>query len=264
MSTFISFEGGEGCGKSTQAKRLADALADLGVPVFPFHEPGHTRLGLHIRELIKGRPFGSDTISPRAELMLFAAARAELVSKVLEKRMEEDPLVIIADRYADSTTAYQGYGRRLPLDLVASVNALATGGIMPHKTILLDCPPESGLERVGSPQIRLFDMSDVGRLDTGRLDTGRLDAEGSRRFEEEPLAFHRRVRAGYLALAKAEPSRWAAIDADGTEDEVFERVWREVSRAESVRSAIARARARTAAAPPLELSGASLGRVEVG
>ena len=254
MSTFISFEGGEGCGKSTQAKRLADALADLGVPVFPFHEPGHTRLGLHIRELIKGRPFGGDTISPRAELMLFAAARAELVSKVLEKRMEEDPLVIIADRYADSTTAYQGYGRRLPLDLVASVNALATGGIMPHKTILLDCPPESGLERVGSPQIELFDRRDVGRL----------DAEGSRRFEEEPLAFHRRVRAGYLALAKAEPSRWAIIDADGTEDEVFERVWREVSRAESVRGAIARAHARTAAAPPLELSGASLGRVEVG
>ena len=186
--------------------------------------------------------------------MLFAAARAELVSKVLEKRMEEDPLVIIADRYADSTTAYQGYGRRLPLDLVASVNALATGGITPHKTILLDCPPERGLERVGSPQTALFDMSAVGRL----------DAEGSRRFEEEPLAFHRRVRAGYLALAKAEPSRWAAIDADGTEDEVFERVWREVSRAESVRGAIARARARTAAAPPLELSGASLGRVEVG
>ena len=253
MATFISFEGGEGCGKSTQAKRLADALADLGVPVFPFHEPGYTRLGLHIRELIKGNPFGSDTISPRAELMLFAAARAELVSKILAARVDEEPLVIIADRYADSTTAYQGYGRRLPLDLVASVNALATQGVMPHKTILLDCPPERGLERVGSPQIELFDMS-----------AGRLDAEGSRRFEEEPLAFHRRVRAGYLALAKAEPSRWAAIDAEGTEDEVFERVWREVSRAESVRDAIARARARTAAAPPLELSGASLGRVEVG
>ena len=244
MSTFISFEGGEGCGKSTQAKRLADALADLGVPVFPFHEPGYTRLGLHIRELIKGKPFGSETISPGAELMLFAAARAELVSKILARRVDEDPLVIIADRYADSTTAYQGYGRRLPLDLVASVNALATQGIAPRKTILLDCPPEKGLERVGSPQTTLFDMGGVGRL----------DEEGSRRFEEEPLAFHRRVRAGYLALAKAEPARWAVIDAEGTEDDVFARVWAETLRVESVRSAIERARTSAAAAPALELS----------
>lgn len=245
MATFISFEGGEGSGKSTQAKLLADALADLGVPVFPFHEPGYTRLGVHIRELIKGKPFGGDAVSPRAELMLFAAARAELVSKTLAKRMREDPLVIIADRYADSTTAYQGYGRRLPLGLVESVNALATGGVMPHKTILLDCPPERGLARVGSPQTALFDMSAVGRL----------DAEGSRRFEEEPLAFHRRVRAGYLALAKADPARWAVIDAEGTEDEVFARVWAAAARVESLRSAMERAEnRRAAAAPSLEMS----------
>ena len=240
MAVFISFEGGEGCGKSTQAKRLADALADLGVPVFPFHEPGYTRLGLHIRELIKGKPFGSETISPRAELMLFAAARAELVSKILVKRADEEPLAIIADRYADSTTAYQGYGRKLPLDLVASVNALATQGVMPRKTILLDCPPERGLARVGSPQTALFDMSAVGRL----------DAEGSRRFEEEPLSFHRRVRAGYLALAKAEPSRWAVIDAEGTEDEVFARVWSAAMGDGALRGMIERVRkSRSADAP---------------
>lgn len=244
MAVFISFEGGEGCGKSTQARRLADALADLGVPVFPFHEPGYTRLGLHIRELIKGKPFGGDTISPRAELMLFAASRAEMVSKVLAKRMDEDPLAIVADRYADSTTAYQGYGRRLPLGLVESVNALATGGLTPRKTILLDCPPERGLARVGSQQTALFDMSAVGRL----------DAEGSRRFEEEPLAFHRRVRAGYLALAKADPRRWAVIDAEGTEDEVFARVWTEAMRVDALKSAIARAKTLTAAAPAMELS----------
>ena len=240
MAVFISFEGGEGCGKSTQAKRLADALADLGVPVFPFHEPGYTQLGLRVRELIKGRPFGKETISPRAELMLFAAARAELVSKILARRVDEDPLVIIADRYADSTTAYQGYGRGLPLDLVASVNALATQGVMPRRTILLDCPPEKGLERVGSPQTALFDMSAVGRL----------DAEGSRRFEEEPLSFHRRVRAGYLALAKAEPSRWAVIDAEGTEDEVFARVRSAAMSAEGLRGMIERVRkSRSASAP---------------
>ena len=240
MAVFISFEGGEGCGKSTQAKRLADELADLGVPVFPFHEPGYTRLGLHIRELIKGKPFGSETIAPRAELMLFAAARAELVSKILARRADEEPLAIIADRYADSTTAYQGYGRRLPLDLVASVNALATQGVMPRKTILLDCPPERGLARVGSPQTALFDMSAVGRL----------DAEGSRRFEEEPLSFHRRVRAGYLALAKAEPSRWAVIDAEGTEDEVFARVWSAAMGDGALRGMIERVRkSRSASAP---------------
>ncbi len=116
---------------------------------------------------------------------------------------------------------------------------------MPHKTILLDCPPERGLARVGSPQTTLFDMSAVGRL----------DAEGSRRFEEEPLAFHKRVRAGYLALAKADPARWAVIDAEGTEDEVFERVWAAATRIGSMRSALERAeKRRDDAAPSLELS----------
>ena len=88
MATFISFEGGEGSGKSTQARRLGEALEDSGVPVFAFHEPGYTRLGTRVRELIKGNPFGGDSISPRAELMLFAAARAELVSNTLAKRMD--------------------------------------------------------------------------------------------------------------------------------------------------------------------------------
>ena len=258
MATFISFEGGEGSGKSTQAKRLADALADLGVPVFPFHEPGYTRLGVRIRELIKGKPFGGDAISPRAELMLFAAARAELVSKALAKRMGEDPLVIIADRYADSTTAYQGYGRRLPLDLVESVNALATAGVMPHKTILLDCPPERGLARVGSQQTMLFDMSAAGRMDaegppqaapSDASAMGRLDAEDSRRFEEEPLAFHKRVRAGYLAMAKADPARWAVIDAEGTEDEVFARVLSAAMGMDAMRGVVERVKNRSASAP---------------
>ena len=245
MATFISFEGGEGSGKSTQARRLGEALEDSGVPVFAFHEPGYTRLGTHIRELIKGNPFGGDAISPRAELMLFAAARAELVSKTLAKRMVEDPLVIIADRYADSTTAYQGYGRRLPLDLVQSVNALATQDVMPHKTILLDCPPQTGLERVGSQQTALFDMSAIGRL----------DAEGSRRFEEEPLAFHNRVRAGYLALAKSYPARWSVIDAVGTEDDVFARVRSAAMESDALRGVMESVRNRRASAPAaLELT----------
>ncbi len=228
MALFISFEGGEGSGKSTQAKRLAAALTERGIPVFSFHEPGDTRLGFHIRSLIKGRPFGNETISPRAELMLFAASRAELVGKVLSKQMASDGLIVIADRYADSTVAYQGYGRRLPLDLVDAVNTLATQGLMPNRTFLIDCPPEEGLKRVGSAQTALFEMGADGRL----------DEEGSRRFEEEPLRFHNRVRRGYLALAKSEPERWVVVDGMGTEDEVFERIWDQLQAVEDFRKIV--------------------------
>ena len=216
MALFISLEGGEGAGKSTQAKRLVQALTELGIPTFLLHEPGSTNLGFHIRDLIKGRPWGSEPMSHGAELFLFAASRAELVSKVLSKQMDTDQLVIIADRYADSTTAYQGYGRKLPLDLVEATNRLATGGLMPHKTFLLDCPPDLGLARVGSVQTHLFDMHSIGRLDKG---------EGSRRFEEEPLAFHERVRNGYHQLVRAEPDRWVVVDCARDEDSVFESIW---------------------------------------
>ena len=151
-----------------------------------------------------------------AELFLFAASRAQLVTKLLD---QEDAriqrLVIIADRYADSTTAYQGYGRRLPIDLVNATNELATNGLMPHRTFLLDLTPEEGLRRAGSDKRELFDTDHDGRL----------DEEGSRRFEEEPRAFHERVRKGYLTLAESEPDRWAIVDAKQDEDAVFESIW---------------------------------------
>ena len=219
MALFISFEGGEGSGKTTQAERLSNALTRVGVSILEVHEPGHTELGDHIRQLIKGRPWGGVTVSPTAELFLFAASRAELVSKALTERARDPRLVIIADRYADSTTAYQGYGRRLPLDLVESVNRLATGGLMPHKTFLLDCPPKRGLERV-EVQTRLFDMNLAGRA----------DQDGARRFEDEPLNFHERVRRGYLKLAKQEPDRWEIIDALADPDEVFQSIWNSLER----------------------------------
>ena len=215
MALFISFEGGEGSGKSTQVDRLTDKLAQAGVPTLKLHEPGSTKLGLHIRGLLKGRPWRGETISPEAELFLFAASRAQLVTKLLEKKMQEKRLVIIADRYADSTTAYQGYGRRLPIDLVNATNELATNGLMPHRTFLLDLTPEEGLRRAGSDKRELFDTDHDGRL----------DEEGSRRFEEEPRAFHERVRKGYLALAESDPDRWAIVDASQDEDSVFESIW---------------------------------------
>ena len=228
MALFISFEGGEGSGKSTQAGRLVRALKDRGVPTHFIHEPGTTKLGLHIRELIKGRPWGRETISHEAELFLFSAARADLVSKVLSKQVEEPRLVIVADRYVDSTVAYQGYGRRLPLDLVDSANRLATRGVMPDLTLLLDCPPADALERVGKVQSGLFDGGESGRMD---------DA-GTRRFEDEPLAFHRRVRSGYLKLAALEPERWLVLDGMKEEDKVFDSIWQAVSRMEKFRAMV--------------------------
>ena len=214
MALFISLEGGEGSGKSTQVERLGDALAELGVPTLKLHEPGYTELGDHIRYLIKSKPWGGVTISSTAEIFLFAASRGELVSKVLSSKVKDPRLVIIADRYADSTIAYQGYGRRLPLDQVEAVNRLATGGVMPHKTFLLDCPPGRGLRRV-DVQAHLFNMEM----------TGRTDEDGARRFEDEPLSFHKRVRAGYLEMAEREPERWEIVDALGSPDEVFRSIW---------------------------------------
>ena len=226
MALFISFEGGEGSGKSTQAARLVRTLEDKGVPTHFIHEPGTTRLGLHIRELIKGKPWGRETISHEAELFLFSAARADLVSKVLSKQVKEPRLVIVADRYVDSTVAYQGYGRRLPLDLVDSANKLATRGVMPDLTLLLDCPPADALERVGKVQSGLFDNGD----------SGRMDEAGARRFEDEPLAFHRRVRSGYLKLAALEPERWLVLDGMKEEDKVFDSIWQAVTGMEKFRA----------------------------
>lgn len=219
MALFISFEGGEGSGKSTQARRLARLFEHMGIPILSIHEPGTTNLGNHIRDIIKGNPWGSETISHRAELFLFSAARAELVAKVLSKQDKDTRLVIIADRYVDSTVAYQGYGRRLPLKLIASVNSLATHGTMPDLTLLLDCPPADALRRVGAVQAELFET--VGAV-------GRIDDAGARRFEDEPLAFHRRVREGYLKLADSQPERWVVVDGMEDEDKVFDSVCRAV------------------------------------
>ena len=219
MALFISLEGGEGSGKTTQVERLSDALAQSGVPTLKIHEPGYTELGDHIRFLIKSKPWGGVTISPTAELFLFAASRGELVSKVLTRKVKDPRLVIIADRYADSTIAYQGYGRRLSLGQVEAVNQLATGGLMPQKTFLLDCPPGRSLQRV-DVQAHLFAV-DL---------TGRADQDGARRFEDEPLSFHERVRAGYRELADREPDRWEVIDALASPDEVFQSIWSVIQR----------------------------------
>ena len=224
MSVFITFEGGDGSGKSVQTEKLFNGLQNAGVRTLLVREPGSTPLGDYLSQWLKRETPKLDTISPISELFLFTAARAELVSKIIAPALRNPGMVVVSDRYADSTTAYQGYGRGLPLDEVAAANVLAVQGVMPQLTLLLDCKPEEGLARIGPPQIRM----PLGPDD--RTDGGRMDLEGTRRFEQESLEFHNRVRTGYLAMAEAESARWHVVDATMTVDEIADQVWSRVQR----------------------------------
>jgi dTMP kinase len=200
MSLFITFEGGEGSGKSVQAKALCRRLSRMNIPAILTHEPGVTLLGKKITRWLKwGKDMG---ISPRAELMLFNASRAQLVEEIIKPNLQNDR-VVICDRYADSTTAYQSYGRGLDLEMVEAVNESAMQGIKPSLTILLDLPVEAGLAR--------------------------KKGEKRDRFEQETIAFHRRVRQGYLAMAEAEPDRWLVVDAAQPRDKIAAIIWQRVS-----------------------------------
>jgi dTMP kinase len=200
MSLFITFEGGEGGGKSVQAKALYRRLSKLGRPVLLTHEPGGTPFGKRIGRWLK---WAEDTdISPLTELMLFNAARAQSVAEVIKPALSSGK-VVISDRYADSTTVYQGYGRSLDLTMVKSVNRSATQGLTPDLTVLLDAPVETCFARKGE---------------------SKLD-----RFEQEAEAFHNRVRQGYLKLAKEEPGRWLVVDASQSKAKIAEIIWQRVS-----------------------------------
>ena len=200
MSLFITFEGGEGSGKSIQAKELYRRLSQLAVPVLLTHEPGGTPFGQKVGRWLKWGQ-GAD-ISPLTELMLFNASRAQLVAEVIQPALKSGKLVI-SDRYADSTTAYQGYGRELDLAMVKAVNKAATQGLTPDLTILLDMPVEGGLARKKSRK--------------------------QDRFEQETLAFHQRVRQGYLKLAADESGRWLVVDASQSKRKIAEIIWQRVS-----------------------------------
>ena len=200
MSLFITFEGGEGCGKSVQAKMLYRRLSQLATPAILTREPGGTPFGDKIGRWLKWAE-GTD-IPPLTELLLFNASRAQLVTKVILPSLENGK-VIICDRYADSTTAYQSYGRGLDLEMVRAINNAATQGLKPNLTVLLDIPAEEGLAR--------------------------KRARKQDRFEREDIAFHQRVRGGYLKIAANDPERWLVVDASQSKREIARIIWQRVS-----------------------------------
>ena len=200
MGTFIVLEGGEGCGKSTQARLLYQRLLEQGCPSLLLHEPGGTPLGEQVRRLLMAQR-GKATINPLAELLLFSAARAELVHSVLLPALAEGR-VVVCDRYTPSTIAYQGYGRGIPLETIDQVNRLSTGGREPDLVVLLDMKPEEGLRRKSEDE--------------------------RQRFEEESLAFHKRVRHGYLEQARAAPERWLRVKGTLPQERIAEVIWERV------------------------------------
>jgi dTMP kinase len=204
MIRFITFEGGDGTGKSTQIRALENYLIARGLAVVATREPGGTRLGSIIRRALVeagDQPMGSTT-----ELFLYLADRAQHVQDVIRPALESSKIVL-CDRYIDSTLAYQGYGRGIDLQILRELNRLAAGGVKPDLTLLFDCATELGLSRATS------------RLAQQDARAGRED-----RFESEKVEFHERVRAGFLALARAEPKRFRIIDASRSVAEVSQDV----------------------------------------
>ena len=192
MLRFVTIEGGDGSGKSRQLGLLDEYLDSQGVSRLLTREPGDTPLGKQLRKLVlEGRP---ESLSDEAELFLILADRAQHVHEVVRPAIEQGKLVV-SDRFADSTLAYQGYGRGMDLALLRRLNLVATGGTMPELTIILDCPVEVALARAAERQDR--------------------QASHENRFEAEGVAFQRRVREGFLELAEAEPSRCVVVRTDG-------------------------------------------------
>lgn len=188
--TFVSLEGPEGAGKTTQLKLLTSFLKDEKIEYVITRDPGGTALGKPIRRILLST---ETVISPTAELLLYEADRAQNVSEVILPALQAGKLVL-CDRYIDSTLAYQGYGRKIDVELINTLNRIATGGLMPEMTILFDIDSSSGLSR--------------------------LHPGGHDRLEREAIEFHQSVRGGYLELAKREPERFRVIDASAAMSKV--------------------------------------------
>jgi len=190
---FITLEGPEGSGKSTQAVLLAQFLAENGFSVVSTREPGGTNIGDQIRGVL--HDVANEEMESETEFLLYSASRAQLVREVIRPALLENK-VVLCDRYADSSIAYQGYGRGLDLDTLLAVTEFATGGLVPDLTLLLDIDVEQGLSR------RIDGDDEMNRLDL------------------QEIAFHQRVRDGYHQLAAAGPERWVLVDAGRRPEEI--------------------------------------------
>jgi dTMP kinase len=190
LSLFITFEGPEGSGKTTQIELLSEYLEEKGYPVLATREPGGTSIGNQIRAILLA-PHNADML-PASEALLFSAARAQIVHQVIRPHLAQGHIVL-CDRYADSTMAYQGYGHGLELEMLRAITALATGGLKPDLTVYLDIDVEGGLQR--------------------KLAAHKMGNAEWNRIDRQVAAFHRRVREGYLKMAAGEPDRWLLIDA---------------------------------------------------
>lgn len=206
--TFITLEGPEGGGKSTQLQRLAEMLRAEGREVVTVREPGGTPTGEAIRGILQHDHAG-ESPSPACEVLLFIASRAQLVSGVIRPALARGA-VVLCDRFADSTLAYQGYGRGFDVEALRQLNAFAIAECVPDLTLVLDLPVTEGRTRL------------AGRHAAG--------GEGPDRMEREAIEFHERVRAGYLELARAEPNRFRVIPANRSVEQVAESIVREVGR----------------------------------
>ncbi|MFH1293901.1 MAG: dTMP kinase [Pseudomonadota bacterium] len=203
---FITFEGIEGCGKSTQAKRLVNRLRELAVPLVFTLEPGGTSVGQKIRRILLDSR--NQHLSPLTELLLYAADRAQHVEEVIKPALEQEKWVL-CDRFFDATTVYQGYARGLDMKLIVTLNEKASPGIRPDITFLIDCAVEIGLERA---------------LKRNRIQF----QEGQDRFEREKKDFHEAVREGYLTVAMEDRERFVVVDGTLKEDELEDLIFRHV------------------------------------
>ena len=199
----ITFEGGEGCGKSTQITALKARLEAMGKTVVQTREPGGTPLGESVRNLLQYDDAGQG-MSPEAELLLFAASRAQHVRELIAPAIAEGQIVL-CDRFLDSTTVYQGVARAIDSKKVDTINQFAIGDTKPDLTILIDLPPEIGLARVHA------------------RNDGKLD-----RMEKEAIEFFQAVRQGYLDLAKSEPKRFLVLDGSQSVEELETQIWQRV------------------------------------
>jgi len=216
VSYFISFEGGEGTGKSTQIKILKGKIDSSNYKCLVIQEPGTTQLGNKLRNLLKKETPKEESITYMSELLLFSAARSELVTKIIKPNLKKNNLIIIADRYVDSTTAYQGFGRNLDLSEIKLINNIATQMIYPDITFLLDSNPKIMSHRI---------MTKDNQSKNVTPENMRKDIKGSRKFEKEPLDFHNRVRNGYLEILKSYPGRIIKIDANQDKNIISNLIW---------------------------------------